>query len=400
MRTGDFPSTTSQTLGQFWVPSSEDSTVPGILEIDGPDVQLQVSPELTPMFTIEKTGPGSSTVKIVDEPDDMAILGSIPLRPLKVTLWDAYTAAHNQIGGPFLAQRGRGTSRQTLRATWCVVGNHLPDPNTPLYGARPEVTNLTEWAQISPLSITVHPGDNLKLDWHMNLRNKSQDVELPNGAGYLTLSPSAVTNRPNLRGLHVTTTCQLEIELIHGWSLRDITVRVAQPLADLMTLLSGKPCVTRSLDVWADTWCSVHGYQIDPSGAESAGELFFTRPQVHPEFLPRWLELHHRLTPVPQILAAVVRNEFPTVEADALSLATAVESLHRALEPGARRFTSEHINESLSAIEESTMPKNVAHAVSTALRQYLYEYSYPQRVSVAMRKSPSVASRKYPLVAR
>jgi hypothetical protein len=351
-----------------------------MLSIGGTDVRLQVSPELTPMFAVEDTGPGSAVVKTVDEPDDMVILGSLPVTPFKVTLWDASTTAHNQFGGLFFHGRHPGPSRQELRATWCVAGEHLPNPTTRLYGVRPDITNLAEWARIPALSTTFYPHDHLKLDWHMNVRNRSLDTELVGGAGYLTLTPSATHRPPGLRGLHVTTTSLLELELFEGWSLAEIAVRVLHPLADLMTLLSGKPCVIRSLDVWADTWCSVHGYQINPTGPETAGELLFTRPHVDLEFLPQWLEIHQRTTPVPQILAAVIRNDFPTVEADALSLATAVEALHRTLDPTARRFSEEQIDESLTAIAASDTPLEVADTLTTALRQYLYEYSYPQRV--------------------
>lgn len=63
----------------------------------------------------------------------------------------------------------------------------------------------------------------------MNVRNKSLDAELANGAGYLTLAPSARHSPPDLRGLHVTTTSQLEIELFQGWSLPDIAMRVLRP---------------------------------------------------------------------------------------------------------------------------------------------------------------------------
>jgi hypothetical protein len=124
----------------------------------------------------------------------------------------------------------------------------------------------------------------------------------------------------------------------------------------------------------------VHGYHIDPDGPATAGELLFTRPRVGLDFLARWLDLHYRTTPVPQILAAVIRNEFPTVEAQALSLATAVEALHRTLFPNVRRFSVDEIDESLTALAASDMPSAVAATFASALRQYWHEYSYPQRV--------------------
>lgn len=381
MSRAEFPGTTPQSLGQFWLPHSETHRVSGMLSIDGTELRLQVSPELTPMFAVENTAAGgNATVSLADDSDEMVILGSLPVRPRKVTLWDASTVARNQVGGFFFPGQHGGASRQELEATWCVVGQHLPDPHTPLYGVRPDVTNLAEWARIPALSTTFYPRDHLKLDWHLDLRGLSLDSELSGGAGYLTLAPSASHRPPDLRGLHVKTTSLLELELFNGWTLAEIAVRVIQPLADLMTLLSGRPCAIRGLDVWADDWCSVYGHQIDPTGPETAGDLLFTRPHVDLGFLSRWLDIHQRTTPVPQILAAVIRNGFPTVEADALSLATAVEALHRTLEPAARRFNVEQINDSLAAIATSSIPLDVAEILNGALRQYLHEYSYPQRV--------------------
>jgi hypothetical protein len=381
MSGNNFPAQATSSLGQFWLPGRSDSRVTGTLEVDGTEVRLEVSPELTPHFEITETRPGTAMVGVGDDPDDMVILGSIPFRPGKITLWDAYTTDRRSVGWPFPGRCSADPSMQGLAATWCVVGEHLPDPDVPLQGVRPDVTNLAEWAAIPSLSTQVYLNDRLKLDWHMDLREKSLDAELDGGAGYVTLGPSATHRPPDIRGFDVKTTSQLEFELFRGWNIAEIAVRVLNPLADLMTLISGKPCSIRSLDVWAGEWCSVHGYRINPSAPEAAGELLFTRPDVGLEFLPRWLEIHRRTTPVPQILAAVIRNEFPTVEADALSLATAVEALHRTLYPDARRFSTEQIDASLSALASSTTPPEIAESFSSALRNYWHECSYPQRVS-------------------
>jgi len=350
-----------------------------MLEVDRTEVRLEVSPELTSRYLLEEMGPGRAAMKLRDDPDDMVILGSIPTSPRSITLWDTYTTHRRSVGGLLGSQSG--TSMHGLAATWCVVGDHLPDPRTSLQGIRPDVTNLAEWAAIPALATTIYLDDRLKLDWHMDLRGKSLDAELGSGEGYVTLGPSATHRPPDIRGFQVSTTSQLEFELFRGWTIAEVGVRVLNPLADLMTLLSGKPCSIRSLEVWAGKWCSVYGYRIDPSAPESAGDLLLTRPDVGLEFLPRWLEIHRRTTPVPQILAAVIRNEFPTVESDALSLATAVEALHRTLHPGARRFSNEQIDEAASAVASSDMSAEIADSLSSALRNYWHECSYPQRVA-------------------
>jgi hypothetical protein len=117
-----------------------------------------------------------------------------------------------------------------------------------------------------------------------------------------------------------------------------------------------------------------------PGAPQAEGELLFSQPEIGLDFLAQWLDLHYRMTPVPQILGAVIRDEFPTVEAQALSLATAVEALHRTLFPTARRFDVEQIESALAALEKSEIPVAIADTFASARRQYWHDYSYPQRV--------------------
>ncbi|YCU57211.1 hypothetical protein ACRYGV_21465 [Mycobacteroides abscessus] len=131
MTNAEFPCKTAQSLGIFWLPDAEESPVPGMISVDGTNVHLEVSPEITPMFSIENTGPGRAAVKLSDEPDDMVVLGSIPMKPRKVTLWDAQTTHQTQLGGLFFAGKDAGPSRQGLKATWCVAGQHLPIQTRP-----------------------------------------------------------------------------------------------------------------------------------------------------------------------------------------------------------------------------------------------------------------------------
>ena len=166
MTNSDFPIKQSNTLGQFWLPGAEDKTVTGVLEVSGPEIRLEVSPGLTPMHTFEALGAGRWAVKTTEDPVDMVVLGSIPLRPGRVTIWDAYTTHRQAIGMP-MPLGGEQPSAHELTATWCLVGDHLPDPYTRIYGVRPYVTNLAEWAWIPALATTFYPDNRLRLDWHL-----------------------------------------------------------------------------------------------------------------------------------------------------------------------------------------------------------------------------------------
>lgn len=377
MASGDFPTKERQSIGQFWLPGSEAEPVTGVIEVTGSRVSLDVSPGLTPFHTFTPFGAGFA-VGTTEDPTNMVVLGTIPTTPRLVTLWDALTVHRHGVGMPLPGQPD--ASLQSLSATWCLVGDHIPNRDTRFYGVRADITNLAEWASMSVISTTFYPDNQYKRSWHVDVSGQSLDVELLNDAGYLTLSPSATTSWPTIRGFNVATASQFEVELFHGWTLGEALERAILPLADLMVILAGTTSVVRSVDLWANEWCSLHGHRIDPDGPMAAGELLFTREQVGLDFLARWLDLHYRTTPVPQILAAIIRREFPTVEAEALSLATAVEALHRTLSPNARRFSEDEIGASLTALNASEVPGAVAETLASALRQYWHEYSYPKRV--------------------
>jgi hypothetical protein len=376
---GEFPASKPRSLGQFWLPGSPDTRISGVLEVDGTSVRLEVSPELTPWYVRTPQAGGGHAISRAPETGELVILGSLTARPTEVSVWRAVTVSRNAVGLP-VAGMGR-PSTQGLDALWCIVGGQFADPGSKWFGVRPDVTNLSEWAWLPSVkqSIFLGPGLDRRLRWDLELPD-GLDEELPDGEGYIMLDPAATISPMTIRGIDVTTRSELEIELFHGWTLEDSFERLALPLADLMTLLSGARCAIRSLDVWSGRWCSVHGQHIDPTGPETAGEMLLRQEQAGLDVLARWLALHRKTTPVPQILAAATGGEFQTVESEALSLATAVEALHRVLEPKARRFSTDEINMSLAALAESTVPGAVRETLESALSQYWYEYTYPKRV--------------------
>ena len=128
MTTGDFPLKRSRTLGQFWMPSAANHPVTGTLEVEGSEIRLEVTPGLTPMHSFESVGPGNWSVRAMDDPTDMVVLGSIPLRPQLVTVWDAYTTSRRAMGLP-TPLGDEGPNAHGMMATWLIVGAHYPDPD-------------------------------------------------------------------------------------------------------------------------------------------------------------------------------------------------------------------------------------------------------------------------------
>jgi len=211
---------------------------------------------------------------------------------------------------------------------------------------------------------------------------ESLDMQLSNSQGYLALKPVLNWTGLNIRGVEIKSSSQLEVELFNGWTLTECVSRLAIPTASLMTMLSGATCQVRSLFVWSEqvNWSSVHGHNVVSASPAATGELLFHRTDASADFLIRWLELCERISPVPQILSAVVGGELPTVEAEALALVTTIEALHRTLDPGARRFSDDDVLQSIEVLSRSAMPQTVRDSLTSALGTWWPEYSYPMRV--------------------
>ncbi|MBS1694251.1 MAG: hypothetical protein JST91_18715 [Actinobacteria bacterium] len=109
----DFPLERNTTLGQFWLPGAEEKVVTGLLRIVESDIHVEVSPGLVPMHTFEQMGPGQWSIRATDDPPDMVVLGSIPVSPGRVTIWDVAAATTQaNMGVP-------ASARFPLGPSWC-----------------------------------------------------------------------------------------------------------------------------------------------------------------------------------------------------------------------------------------------------------------------------------------
>ena len=349
----------------------------GSLEVTENGVALEVSPSMTPQFTYTAR-PNGVGVGMAEDPDEMAVLGSLATSPGAVTLWGVHTTGRHSLGCPV-----PGISRpesHSLGADWCIAGGHFPDPAVHFHGLRVDVTNLTEWAWQPSLTELRVVGER-RMTWQFD-PPASLDDQLSNGEGYLALKPALNWSGPTIRGIDVNSYSELEVELFDGWTLTNCLTKVATPVASLMTLLSGATCEVRSLSVWSEEfdWSSVHGHNVVSSAPKTGAKLLLHRTDVEHGFLVRWLDLCEKISPVPQILSAVVGGQLPTVEAEALALATTIEALHRTLNPGARRFSDDDIRLSIDKLSASDLPQEVRDSLASALGTWWPEYSYPMRV--------------------
>ncbi|MBB1023079.1 HEPN domain-containing protein, partial [Dietzia sp. DQ12-76] len=307
-----------------------------------------------------------------------AVLGSLAVNPSAVTLWGVRTTRRRSLG--FAMPDEEAPGNHEMRTDWCLVGDHIPDETQPFSEIRVEVTNLHDWAGIPTTRHTIPAKGRGPRGFSVELPDAPQSA-LISPSGQVRLVPTATISPPAFDGFKVSTNTAAVFNIDGGLVLTDALSHVATPIASLMTLLSGAKCSVRKFGLAeGDIRVNVLGHQVDVEASGSSGELFLYRGDVGDDFLPRWLELARRVSPVPQILAAAWSDEFATVETEALTLATAAEMLHRRLYPNAKRFSEEQVEQAIEALRDSAVEEPVKESLNSALRQWWSDKSYPQRL--------------------
>jgi hypothetical protein len=374
-----FPFDPTSCLGQFWLPTDPAQQRTGVVRVEGAKVQLDVSPALTSNFVFTPVSNGVTSISRPQDPTDMVVLGSVSESPSLLSLWGVRTMKRHSIGMPIPGRKQ--PESHSLVAEWCILGSQFPDPDMRFHGVRADFGNLTEWARLSGLTWSYVEGSK-QMRWSYEDPDHL-DAQLANDEGYLTLGSQVSFTLPDLYGSRQSTAAALELELNEGWTLSDCFQRFAIPFATLMTLLSGESCDLRTLSVWCEQnnkWHAIHGRHVEPESPLKCGELLLDRKDTGLDFMTRWLAVCEKISPVPHILAAVIAGEMPTVEAEALALVTAMEALHRTLDPGARRFTQADVDAAMAGLASAAIPSEIQKSLASALATWWPEYSYPMRV--------------------
>lgn len=378
-----FPLSVSETLGQFVIAplggehKSRERT--GMVRVGDKRVELEVSPELTPSIEWESRPDGSWVgISPAAEPADFVVHGTLATAPGAITLWGVRTVHRQSLGW---AAPGMDTpGRQMMDADWCLVGDHLPDPSATFGEVRIDVSNLHDWGGISGVRHTFPLDGKGERAWILDSPD-SVVAPLNQVDGEIALSPSATMSPPSKDGFRVTTNTLAIATRSSGWTLQEALFLVAQPIANLMTILSGSRSEVRALSVHRDGRAiDVYGSGISGSAPAGGGDLLVFRHDVGIDLLPGWLELDYRVAPVPEILAAAYSDEFTTIDTEALSLAAAAETLHRLLHPGEKRFSAGDLNIAVDAVKASEMPDGVKDSLVNALNTWWGDKSYPQRI--------------------
>lgn len=376
----DYTEVSMKTIGDFWLPApgEEPEARGGFLTLDDEVVEVVVSQSLTPMHIRESIGENAWSMKANTNNFDLTIIGKVPTRPVRVTLWGANSIKQNEVGLP-LPGLPDSAGSQTFRATTALIGSHIEDRDHPFTRISADITNLAEWAHLPSVSMQWAEENSRVVSFVPDMPEK---VETPlRTGGELVLQPTARHGFPEIRGVRITTSTLANFSPAQPDTLGQLRRNLVDPMADLLSLLAGTRCQVRALTL-SDAERSeirVRGFGVVPSAPETAGKLWLGRLDMGMPAVAGWLELHPRVSPCPQIVAAAWSNDFPSVDVEVLILATAIEGLFDSLYPDERRFTRAELRQAGRAIAKLGLSDELMKSISGA-GSWWGKVSFPGRV--------------------
>ncbi|WP_133147316.1 HEPN domain-containing protein [Mycolicibacterium novocastrense] len=390
-----FPDQVAETIGQFQVVSrppadgtTEQVDVPqrtGVLRFRDNAVELEVSPGFNPVVSWTRRGPGSWAGGPPEEriTDGAVVLGAIARQPGEVSLWGVRSVSRQLLGFPS-PQQEEQRSREVLAADWCLVGALLSSDDTGFNKVELDVTGLHSFADMPSVRVEMAEWGKVPMSFVYDPPDAAAGATSTPIPGEVRFDPRATLPAFGGPDISVTTDTRLMMSFEGGVPLPVVVSDVSIPITSLLTILHGADCRVRRLSVStpAGDSADVYGHIVDVDAPrDTAGDVLTTLARAGgADFVGRWLDLAKRTSPVPQILAAAYSGEFATVEAEALYLCTAAETLHRRLNPDERRWTAEAVEDGLLGLAGATMPDEVRQALKQALSQYLFEPSFPMRI--------------------
>ena len=323
--------------GHFWLPGREADCQAGVLQVgpgEAPTIAT-VEPLLSPWREVRRSDQPDGRTIVVQDFDEEELATPVTIhgqldhgRP--VTLINAMTV---HWGTPDAA----GFTHQ-LRGIQAVVGGHLRDQDHPFTGIRVRLRNADAWRP-----------------WTQQ-EQRTAETHLANG-GDITMEDLPVSGQASHSALWLTG------RGLPPATLRGMGTHFVQPLINLFTLATDRPCPPLALQVQEGTadspWWDVYSaaLQADEStDLRSDLPRWLLRPtDIGLQQVVTWLDKVNLLGPLPAVVADLAHTQPISLDTQALLLATVAEGLHRRLYPGDLRFH-----------EDSELNTNVAERVQAA----------------------------------
>lgn len=379
-----FPASESSSVGKFWlaeagVEPGDDAKAGGACRVEDGEVEVDVAGQLTSNMLEVRGG-----VSIQQpEPNSFDVHGSIPIAPWHVSFLDCATKSRRRNGLGFFTKHD--VSRHLVRGVWAVLGAHVMTEDR-YQGVRVRLAGLEEWARTTGLEQTVTKGESLG---SALIFSAQPQVVTPFGlfgeSGSLGVDTVANMDVIDVHGGEIRRWNRIGLTDLSGWTLEEMFLFFVLPMKTLMTLLSGQAAKVLSVEVQVeDQWFEVFGRYVDGGSRHAKPEqipMMLDAGVFTVERVVAWLDVVHKLSPVPNVVAAAIAGEFTTVDTRALVMATSTESLDRRLRPDQREFGEDVITEALALLEETAIDEGLRKKLLDAVDTYMHEPSMPKRVA-------------------
>lgn len=378
MAVGRFPIDVPRTLGRFGMDGdSHESFVQGVCELDGQTVRLETTRPLLSQSSDQSASEGSG-----DESFNLSVQGYLSDRGQKATLVGAETT-RSTVNHSLTADR---PAQHEYAADWIIIGEHLAAGGE-ITGARVYSSHLAAWSRfgkVEPEWTASKDGYKRYGGFFETPAPLETEFRLPqHEATTLRLVADSPIPELSALGMSIQPVSFFELSELNGWTLDHVLLDFVRPVETLFTLLAGEQSRIVRLEVEiAGNWCRVFGRGIYSTSelAKHPRNLLLTIDDFPVDRVANWCAKLHEITPAPQVVATAFSRVFPTIETESLALATAAEGLHRSLYPDSRKFSTAVVAESLDALKASEVPEDVRTVLMTALSQYLYADSFPDRL--------------------
>lgn len=330
-----------------------------------------------PNFVVASEGTNHTSYKSAPMSDsEMVIHGAISERPSRVTLIGAhvYKSKENLFG--------HGVGEQSLTVDRVYLGVHLPSRDFLFKDFRFSAQRLGLWAALPGVSAKMALDHSSFKAEYAGQEFPSVEVSTPIGA--ISFDQKVSFSRPTAQGSGISTSTWLKFSSREGMTARAFKEAVAAPVSNLLTFLFDKECKigkmeVRHPDVGDGLWVETVDY-ANTFTEDKFEHAILSFDDLGMEFIGSFLQVCNRLHPLPNIISGYFR-EPKSLEGGLIQLATSAEGLHRSLYPGSRRFSPEDTEKAARAMSECDASPDVRKVLESAIKDYLYEFSYPQRIA-------------------
>jgi len=364
--------------GLFWTPvNGAAHSAFGVLHLDGRNIKLEVIPPIVDDQSL-KMSTVDSIIRFRGEGGE-TIHGSCVDDPRRLTLLGANAVGVTTVLNPFEVKDEVRPERQTIEADWALLGANVE--SDAFEWLTLDIEGLTQWSNLpthtesytidrpTQFEVKVEASHSLESGFVRGARIRA----IPNYTVKRTSHPGVALQAPTHLSIQPRTPMGIEL-LFRGYAL---------PIATLMTLITGQRClIHESKGQVNGQRVAVAGHHIRRREQRTTCTPLVTADQAGHNLLANWIELEPELTPIPQIVAAALADEMPTVENTFLQLATAAEGCGRILNDGKMRFTSDDLEQARKEINQLQIHPDLRDSLVRALTPSWAEPSFPMKLQL------------------